>query len=68
MSETRELSAKLKAVQQELRQTREQLDKQRTQGAREHEALRNAIEEARREAARLRERIEKAEARKREQE
>ncbi|MFL5345303.1 MAG: hypothetical protein ACJ8AT_10940 [Hyalangium sp.] len=68
MSETRELSDKLKEVQQELRQTREQLDKQRTQGAREQKALREAIDETQREAARLRQRVEKVEARKREQE
>jgi hypothetical protein len=68
MSEARALTDKLKEVQEELRQTREQLDKQRTQHTREQQALSKAIEETRREAARLRERVEKAEARRREQE
>ena len=63
MSDEQELSDKLKSVQQELRQTREQLDKQRAQHAREQEALRGAIEAAQREAARLRERVEKLEKR-----
>jgi TolA-binding protein len=62
MSEERALSDKLKQVQAELRQTRSQLDTLRTQHVREQEALRKALEETRREAARLRERIEKAEA------
>ncbi len=65
MSETRALRDKLKEVQEELRQTREQLGQQRTQHAREQEGLHKAIEETQREAARLRERIEKLEARKR---
>jgi hypothetical protein len=65
MSEARALSDKLKQVQEELRQTRSQLDTLRTRHAREQEALRKALEETRREAARLRERIEKAEARRR---
>jgi hypothetical protein len=65
MSEARALSDKLKQVQEALRQTRSQLDALRTQHAREQEALRKALEETRREAARLRERIEKAEARRR---
>lgn len=68
MSETRELSDKLKAVQEELRQTRDQLDKQRAQHSREQKALREAIDDTQREATRLRERVEKIEARKREQE
>jgi predicted nucleic acid-binding Zn-ribbon protein len=61
MSEARALSDKLKQVQEELRQTRRQLDTLRTQHAREQEGLRKALEETRREAARLRERVEKAE-------
>ena len=65
MSEERALSDKLKQVQEELRQTRSQLDALRTQHAREQETLRQSLEETRREAARLRERIEKAEARRR---
>jgi ABC-type transporter Mla subunit MlaD len=65
MSEERALGDKLKQVQEELRQTRSQLDTLRTQHVREQEALRKALEEARREAARLRERIEKVEARSR---
>lgn len=65
MSEARALGDKLKQIQEELRQTRGQLDTLRTQHAREQEALRKALEETRREAARLRERIEKAEARRR---
>lgn len=68
MSDTRALTDKLKEVQEELRQTREQLDKQRAQHTREQVALRKSIEETRREAARLRERVEKVEARRREQE
>jgi hypothetical protein len=68
MSETRELSDKLKEVQQELRQTREQLDKQRSQHSREQKALCEALDETQREAARLRERVEKMAARKQEQE
>ncbi|HVG58169.1 MAG TPA: periplakin [Hyalangium sp.] len=63
MSEARALSDKLKQVQEELRQTRSQAGALRTQHAREQEALSKALEETRREAARLRERIEKAEAR-----
>lgn len=63
MSEERALSDKLKEVQEELRQTRLQLDALRAQHAREQEALREALEDTQREAARLRERIEKAEAR-----
>lgn len=63
MSEERALSDKLKQVQEELRQTRSQLDTLRTQHVREQEELHKALEETRREAARLRERIEKAEAR-----
>jgi predicted nuclease with TOPRIM domain len=62
MSEERALSDKLKQVQAELRQTRSQLDTLRTQHVREQEVLRKALEETRREAARLRERIEQAEA------
>jgi predicted nucleic acid-binding Zn-ribbon protein len=65
MSDARALSDKLKQVQEELRQTRSQLDALRTQHAREQEALHKALEETRKEAARLRERIEKAEARRR---
>jgi ABC-type transporter Mla subunit MlaD len=65
MSEEHALSDKLKQVQEELRQTRSQLDTLRTQHMREQEALRKALEETRREAARLRERIEKVEARSR---
>lgn len=65
MSEARALSDKLKQVQEELRQTRSQLDALRARHAREQEALREALEETRREAARLRERIEKAEAHRR---
>jgi hypothetical protein len=63
MSEARALTDKLRQVQEELRQTREQLDRQRTQHAREQEALNHSLDETRREAARLRERIAKAEAR-----
>ena len=63
MSEERALNDKLKQVQDELRQTRSQLDALRAQHAREQEALRKTLEDTQREAARLRERIEKAEAR-----
>lgn len=63
MSELRALQDTLAAVQRELRQTQVELDKQRALHAREQAALQRTLEETRREAARLRARIEKVEAR-----
>jgi hypothetical protein len=66
MSDARILREKIDQVQAELRQMRAELDKQRTQHARAQQALHEALEDTRREAARLRARLEKAEARERE--
>lgn len=61
MSDVRALRDKLAEVQRELRQVQAELDTQRARHAREQRALQDTLEEARREAARLRERLGKAE-------
>jgi hypothetical protein len=66
MSDARELREKIEQVQAELRQTKAELDKQRAQHAREQKSLQANLEATRKEAARLRARIEKAEQRERE--
>ncbi|MBN1206129.1 MAG: hypothetical protein JXB05_14525 [Myxococcaceae bacterium] len=60
MSEARALADKLREVQEELRQTRAQLDKQRAQHVREQAALEKALEQTRKEATRLRARLDQA--------
>lgn len=60
MSDERALRDKLAEVRRELRQTQGELDQQRARHAREQTALQRALEETRREAARLRARLEKA--------
>lgn len=57
MSDVRALKEKLAEVQRELRQVQGELDKQRALHAREQKALQRALEETRREAARLRARL-----------
>jgi multidrug resistance efflux pump len=61
MSDARVLSEKLDEVQAELRQLKAELDKQRTQHAREQKLLHKDLEDTRRQAAKLRSRLEKAE-------
>jgi hypothetical protein len=68
MSEARALADKLKEVEEELRQARAELDKQRARHAREQAMLEKALEQTRGEAARLRARIEKAQAHRRTEE
>ena len=65
-SDTRELREKLEQVQAELRETKTELDKQRTQHTRDQKSLHADLESTRSEADKLRARIEKAEQRERE--
>ncbi len=67
MSDAKELREKIAQVQAELRQTKAELDKQRAQHARDQKSLQADLESTRREAGKLRARIEKTEAREREQ-
>jgi hypothetical protein len=61
MSDARELKQKLEEVQAELRQARAELEKQRARHAKEQGVLRKTLETTRREAERLRARVEMAE-------
>lgn len=63
MSEARTLKEKLEEVQRALRQVREEMNAQRARHAREVAALQRILEDTRREADRLRKRIEAAEQR-----
>lgn len=63
MSEARTLKEKLEEVQRELRNVRGEMDAQRARHAREQAALQRTLEETRREAARLRKRVEAVEPR-----
>lgn len=65
-SDAQKLRDKLAQEQAELRQTKAELEKQRTQHAREQHSLQGVLESTRKEAAGLRARIEKAEERERE--
>jgi hypothetical protein len=65
MSDIRALREKIDQVQAELRQTKAELDKQRTQHARDQKSLHEELEDTRHEASRLRSRLEKAEERER---
>jgi len=65
-SDAQKLRDKLAQVQADLRQTKAELDKQRTQHAREQQSLQKDLEDTRTEAVRLHSRIEKAEERERE--
>jgi hypothetical protein len=61
-SDAQKLRDKLAQVQADLRQTKAELEKQRTQHVREQQSLQKDLEDTRTEAVRLHSRIEKAEA------